>query len=284
MKPCLQRASRDTYLNDEQLQSLDDSRRYLVLVAIMVDIFPSIFRHILNVPGIAAQKIYSRIISDKKFNTRLTLEEYVEVHKMPVYGYDNLNMALMLKIIVHYSNIFVDPPTRGWGSTPVFSEITIGDDLQRLRLFRNDLIHRVSTNMSEMEFQDKCLYLKTVFERIDLYCQTTQNESLTLKMEKLVTSIFQIEGSLLSKDLTKVGLKEQFVVEVASNTFKVYRTTSLKDLLEKLKKEPEIPTGLPITLTFPKLTSSELSSIRDDLKEEINENLVNIQVERFFDG
>lgn len=39
-----------------------------------------------------------------------------------------------------------------------------------------------------------------------------------------------------------------------------------------------------ITLTFPEISNSELSPVLNDLKEEINQGLVSIKVERFRDG
>lgn len=58
-------------------------------------------------------------------------------------------------------------PTGGWANEPSPSDTTIGDDIERLRLFRNrSFAHRSSTSISDDTFEDLWKTLKSVFNRL----------------------------------------------------------------------------------------------------------------------
>lgn len=57
-------------------------------------------------------------------------------------------------------------PTKGWGKDPVDTDTQIGDDIERLRSFRNNYFHEVSSEISEYDFEVIWKKLKSVFQRI----------------------------------------------------------------------------------------------------------------------
>lgn len=57
-------------------------------------------------------------------------------------------------------------PTKGWGKDPVDTDTQIGDDIERLRSFRNNYCHGVSSEISEYDFEVIWKKLKSVFQRI----------------------------------------------------------------------------------------------------------------------
>lgn len=60
-------------------------------------------------------------------------------------------------------------PTRGWGLEPNALHITIGDDIERLRLFRNNFAHGESTEIPDYEFRALWTNIKDVSQRIHTY-------------------------------------------------------------------------------------------------------------------
>lgn len=58
-------------------------------------------------------------------------------------------------------------PTKGWGIDPASADIRIGDDIERLRLFRNNYYaHANTTAICNTEFEDIWNDLKLVLKRI----------------------------------------------------------------------------------------------------------------------
>lgn len=59
-------------------------------------------------------------------------------------------------------------PTQGWGIEPRTTDTLIGDDIERLRLFRNNYYgHADSTEISDVEFEDLWKDVKSTIRRID---------------------------------------------------------------------------------------------------------------------
>lgn len=64
-------------------------------------------------------------------------------------------------------------PTQGWGSEPNNTDKKIGDDIERLRLFRNNFYaHADSTEISDSDFNNLWKNLQSVIQRIEIYTKT----------------------------------------------------------------------------------------------------------------
>lgn len=61
-------------------------------------------------------------------------------------------------------------PTQGWGSAPNNTDKKIGDDIERLRLFRNNFYaHADSTEILDSDFNNLWKNLQSVVQRIETY-------------------------------------------------------------------------------------------------------------------
>lgn len=61
-------------------------------------------------------------------------------------------------------------PTNGWGKTPSHMETQIGDDIERLRVFRNEVYgHLNSSIVTDAEFKSQWRKLKSVIQRIHIF-------------------------------------------------------------------------------------------------------------------
>lgn len=62
-------------------------------------------------------------------------------------------------------------PTQGWGNEPMDTDTEIGDDIERLRLFRNSYAHGEFTEISDNEFRTLWIDIKDVSERIQTFTE-----------------------------------------------------------------------------------------------------------------
>ncbi|XP_062566132.1 uncharacterized protein LOC134228497 [Saccostrea cucullata] len=61
-------------------------------------------------------------------------------------------------------------PTQGWGKTPSITDIQVGDDIERLREFRNEMFaHLDSSSVDDVVFTAKWRDLEQVFQRMQIF-------------------------------------------------------------------------------------------------------------------
>lgn len=78
-------------------------------------------------------------------------------------------------------------PTRGWGNDPCTHDTRIGDDIERLRLFRNNnFAHLTSASIPDDTFEDIWKTLKSVLIRLQSYpgCSVDYEQEL-LEIKRL---------------------------------------------------------------------------------------------------
>lgn len=80
-------------------------------------------------------------------------------------------------------------PTQGWGNEPKTTDIQVGDDIERLRLFRNNYYaHAVSEAIPDTEFEILWRNLKSVINRIQ--SKTTCSVNFEQELIKIEHSKF----------------------------------------------------------------------------------------------
>ena len=100
--------------------------------------------------------------------------------------YDEFDVPLMYKIIRNLN--LVPSPTQGWDSpTPPFStEITEGDDIERIRRIRNEFVHRGNTNVQDPELSNYFSVFKDLASRLEISLMLSNREFVS-KMENAET-------------------------------------------------------------------------------------------------
>lgn len=77
-------------------------------------------------------------------------------------------------------------PTRGWGFEPNATDTKIGDDIERIRLFRNNFYaHASSTAISNDEFENLWIDLKSVIKRIAKFTKAWNTANYEEELQKL---------------------------------------------------------------------------------------------------
>lgn len=183
------------------------SRCFMVLL----DVFPQIMQDLMKYSDVRPSDVYNKIINTKRFRDKLNSNEMDSIQSLTTDGYTKLDVSLIYKI-VKYFKIYIPEPSRKWGSNPQQNENEIGDDVERIRIARNILVHKVKAEISEEDMEDFFTKFLDVAKRVDQYLekppestyeQTIKNyRTLTLDEEmaehyrKALQEIESLKGNL----------------------------------------------------------------------------------------
>ena len=98
--------------------------------------------------------IFKKCQRNLYLQNRLTTGEWTKVNTASINMYDNFDIPLVCTILRNINGNIV-PPTNGWNwkQDPDPNDTTIGDDLERCRRTRNDIIHRGNTVVTDQELE-----------------------------------------------------------------------------------------------------------------------------------
>lgn len=145
-----------------------DQQNFTRLVIVCVDLIKLVLKDILR-SQIKPEDLYNAISSCPELTCgrqKLRLEQqricYLPAPDVPVYeAFDvSLLYTLIRNLCPHLK------PTLGWGNKPSHTAIQIGDDIERLRVFRNDVHgHCKSSNVTDTEFASRWKDIETALQR-----------------------------------------------------------------------------------------------------------------------
>ncbi|VDI00796.1 Hypothetical predicted protein [Mytilus galloprovincialis] len=147
----------------------DDIKGHATAVIVVLDIFPQIMREMIvnNFPP----KGVSRQIQNEPnqtFKKQLTPTEKNMISKLDVTGYNDLDISCLYKIIRNFN--LLPSPNQGWGQKPKPEDQSEGDDVERMKSHRNDILHRPRGGLPESEkkkfFQESIEIAKRMDKRI----------------------------------------------------------------------------------------------------------------------
>ncbi|CAC5371900.1 unnamed protein product [Mytilus coruscus] len=129
---------------------------------------PNILRELLLVKE-PSKFLNSHIRSNSYLSKQLRPFEWKVIGTVNTKQYADFDVALMYKIIRNLN--LVPPPTQGWDNhiPPTSTETTIGDDVERIRRSRNDIVHNVNTNISVVELNNRFSLFKDIASRLGVY-------------------------------------------------------------------------------------------------------------------
>lgn len=110
-----------------------------------------------------------------------------------VPDYNNFDVTLLYTLIRNLCSL--PCPAQGWGNEPKASDTQLSDDIERLRLFRNNYYaHAESAVISDAVFEDVWKNLKLVFKRIQpkTGCSVDYEEEL-IKIERSKFTDYQLD-------------------------------------------------------------------------------------------
>ena len=151
------------------MHTINEGRtNYARLGLVIVDIFPNILRELMH-SIILPEDLYQRI--QKQHNKKpsvfdnMTREERVSLNTLTNRTYNNIDFTLLYKLMRSVS--ILDDPKQGWGKQPTNTDVTISDDVERLRFARNKIVHRIKADINSIEMSDYFSNFVNITQRID---------------------------------------------------------------------------------------------------------------------
>lgn len=144
--------------------SSNDSLNFQSVTVASVDVIKLPLRDILD-RHIKPGDLYHKITSCSTLNLRPEQKTICLIPPPDLPDYNTFDVTLLYSLI---RNLCPLPcPKRGWGNKPEALDIQISDDIERLRLFRNNYYaHANSAAISDHMFKNIWRDLKQTFKRI----------------------------------------------------------------------------------------------------------------------
>ena len=115
----------------------------------------------------------------------LCAEQWDLIHKSNIYGYNDFDITLLYALLRNVCTTVQKPSTK-WGRNdlPKSNEVTLGDDIERIRIVKNCLqSHTPTTQLKDSEFEDYWKILRDVCLRLD----SLFNKKYTDDLDRLKT-------------------------------------------------------------------------------------------------
>jgi hypothetical protein len=121
--------------------------------------------------NILPDALYQQIRKQHKNNPslfyKMTHKEHVSLNTLTNRTYDNIDFTLLYKLMRSFS--ILDDPKQGWGKQPTNMDVTISDDVERLRFVRNKIVHRRKADIDLIEMSKYFSNIVNITQRIDTY-------------------------------------------------------------------------------------------------------------------
>lgn len=140
-----------------------EEQNFIRFVKARDDVMPLPLRDILDWQ-IKPKDLHLRIQSCSTLISGETSLDSYQISLIKKKDYSNFDVTLLYKLLRNLCTGL--KPTQRWGIKPKVSATTIGDDIERIRLFRNEFGHFKSSYIPEGEFNTRWTELKVVVDRL----------------------------------------------------------------------------------------------------------------------
>ncbi|VDI33682.1 Hypothetical predicted protein, partial [Mytilus galloprovincialis] len=181
-------------------------------------------------------------------------------------GYSNCDPTLMYKIL---RNI-LPPPRVGWDRNPGLTDITISDDVQRIRILRNKIVHRTGAELSKQEEEHIIPQSLDIAKRLDCYLNRNSDEKFEAWIIKILSRSIdkKLEDEYVERGLKIEDLTNALEVIEGNYTLQLKSGKNLKLLLANELWEEEVkPDGIGIVAEVTGFNKNEDQQIVEYLNE-----------------
>ncbi|XP_063443740.1 uncharacterized protein LOC134724567 [Mytilus trossulus] len=211
---------------------------------------PSVLQKLLTIKE-PPHLLHSHVSTNKFLSRNLRAHEWKQITGVQSNGYSNLDISLCYKLIRNLN--LVPPPTQGWDfpADPTPLELTVGDDIERVRRKRNEVLHRGNTLVTDQELTDYFTIFKSISGRLEIYLGTAKNE--------FVSTFEHLESCCMDIETEKMYLENLEILRKEENTFKE-QISLVQNTVQMIAKQEQ---DLKITLNEHKMS---IQSLDDDIK------------------
>lgn len=159
--------------------------RYTRCQYVVGDVLTDLMRAYMMFSKIPFDTIEQAIMGDSKFRKKINQKEIDKVQTLTTHGFTDFDISLMFKIARHkrFAMIIPGGPTHGWDSYPQEGDSTIGDNILRITVCRNEITHMPNTALSEDEFSKMFKTYNDIGKRADIHI-TKRDNHFTQRINK----------------------------------------------------------------------------------------------------
>ena len=126
----------------------EDRTRFFRLSLVIIEKLTEILRDLL-LNEVSPTQIYEKV-KQSNYLKNLRPEQIILISDAKTRGYQDFDITLLYTLLRNVCQN-ISPPSQNWGFMPSsLNEITVGDDIERIRLIRNE----VCGHISEVAIQD----------------------------------------------------------------------------------------------------------------------------------
>jgi hypothetical protein len=133
-----------------------DRSRFIRLELVILDELTPLLQDVLQ-SQIPQNRIFHEVLRLNSLYQRLGTKHTALIQNAQKDGYRKFDITLSYTILRNLTCLNVTAPTQGWGTSqmPGSGDITLGDDIERIRLIRNEVLgHSTEAFLSETEFKE----------------------------------------------------------------------------------------------------------------------------------
>ncbi|XP_052083052.1 uncharacterized protein LOC127720501 isoform X2 [Mytilus californianus] len=252
----------------------EGQERYSRLSMAIIETFPKVLRHVIR-SRISASQLYQMCEPFLKMfyhEQRTSLKELQNSNT-----YDSLDITIVYILLRQFS--LIPSPTKGWGIIPDNADTKLGDDIERIRCYRNQLVHRRDTNIDKSEFDDCFNKFRDICRRMDLNVFQNTNYEMRIIGHRTCTmdaeTQIKYENAMKEIETIKLKFEKRPITFYWGENFE----RSLRNLRSLLKEEI-LEGRQKVRLQIIFQTEDDVEKIIDilnSLKDEINEGLTGIE-------
>ena len=98
----------------------------------------------------------------------LNTQQWKLIHLAKIEGYSNFDITLLYTLLRNLNLSGLSPPSNGWGRQPGITSTSLADDIERIRILRNEIYgHQSSMELSDQDFEQAMTILSYLCGRMD---------------------------------------------------------------------------------------------------------------------
>ncbi|CAG2238023.1 unnamed protein product [Mytilus edulis] len=131
-------------------------------------LFPDILQELITIKE-SPQKLSGDVNANKYLSNKLRSYEWSMINDVVTKGYADFDIPLIYTLVRNLN--LVPRPTQGWDyrTAPCLTEVTPGDDIERIRKFRNETLHRGNAQVTDTELSQIFTQFKEIAGRLETY-------------------------------------------------------------------------------------------------------------------
>ena len=157
----------------------EDRTRFFRLSLVIIEKLTEILRDLL-LNAVSPTQIYEKV-KQSNYLKNLRLEQIILISDAKTRGYQDFDITLLYTLLRNVCQN-ISPPSQNWGCMPSsLNEITVGDDIERIRLIRNKVYGHISEiAIPETEFKQYWSTISGICTRM----QALLNKDYVKKLEE----------------------------------------------------------------------------------------------------